>query len=108
MSELPAWFGRDRQERNDRSRRQEERRAEQVGGRTTPGSGSSWRSPGDVRADDVLEELKYTDKGSYTLRIADWFSIKRKALKLGREPRMVIDFPHKQLRLVITEEPYDG
>lgn len=104
MSDLPEWFERSREERNDRSRQQERKRAEELGGRTSAGSGSSWRSPGDVRAEDVLEELKYTTKKSYSLKVSEWMDIKEKALRLGREPRMVIEFPESSLRLIITED----
>lgn len=104
MSEVPAWWGNERQKRNDRSGKQERDRAKEVGGRASAGSGSSWRSPGDVRAEEYLEELKFTDKKSYSLRVADWEDIKAKALVLGREPKMVIEFPEAGLRLIVTEE----
>lgn len=104
MGDVPAWWGKDRERINDRSRAQERSRAAEVGGRTSAGSGSSWRSPGDVRAEEYLEELKFTDKKSYSLRVTDWNDIKEKALSMGREPRMVIEFPEYDLRLVVTEE----
>lgn len=96
-----------RSERNDRSERQERQRASEVGGRRSAGSGSSYRSPGDVRTDDVLEELKFTDKKSFSLKLAQWEDIKAKALKLGREPRMVIEFHRdgeRAVRLIIEEK----
>lgn len=60
-----------------------------------------------MRAEEVLEELKFTDKQSYSLRVKDWEAIRDKALSLGREPRMVVDFAEHNMRLVIVEEPME-
>ncbi len=73
------------------------------------GSGTSWRAPGDVKNAEFLEELKYTDKSSFALKVQTWNKIKRHAAMTGREPKMVIDFHQHDLRLIVTEEMWtDG
>ena len=101
-------MGKDREDVNSRSKKQELKRAAQIGGRRTAGSGSSYRSPGDVRGDDVLEELKFTDKKAFSLKVSDLLGILVKALNTGREPRMVVDFSEHNIRVVMTIERIDG
>lgn len=106
---LPSWWNDKGQRQNARSKQQEKKRAKQVGGKTQPGSGSSWRAAGDVQTVEHLEELKYTDGKAFVLKVKDWYLIKKKATVRGREARMVIDFPTHKLRLIVEEEPYpDG
>lgn len=103
MSELPGWMtskAKGRQQ-NARSRQQESRRAEEVGGRTSAGSGSSYRSPGDVKSDSHLEELKYTDKKSFSMTVDVLKDIQRKARLTGREPRLVVDFEQHGIRAIV-------
>lgn len=104
MSE-PAWWGGKaaRKRQNGRSRRQERKVARDLGGRVQAGSGSSWRARQDVKTDDEMVQVKYTDKDSFTLRAKEWEGIVADALKNGREPAMIVEFPHRHLRLRITE-----
>jgi hypothetical protein len=104
--ELPAWFNDpgNRKKINERSARQERKRAEQVGGKVSAGSGSSYRSPQDVRSEGELEQLKFTDKDSFTIKVDEWKKIRDDALRFGREPRMVIDFEQHGIRMIIEEE----
>ena len=102
---LPSWWNKDGQRQNSRSQKQERKRAKQIGGHTQPGSGSSWRRPQDVVAPDHVESLKYTDKDSFSIKVDDWEQLRADALRVGREPRMVVDFEKRKLRLVIVEEP---
>jgi hypothetical protein len=109
-SRLPAWWGEkaDKKRQNARSAAQERRRAEDVGGKVQTGSGSSWRAQGDVRGVEYMDEMKFTDAKSYSLKITTWRKARKAAHSQGREPRMVIDFPAEKLRLVVTEEDYPG
>lgn len=104
MAELPSWMSGSgqRKARNRRSARQERDRAQEIGGRVSAGSGSSWRSPQDVRNGEYLEQLKFTDKKQYTIKEDEWIGLRADALREGKEPRLVIDTPFG--RLVITEE----
>ena len=54
-----------------RSRRQEARGAEGLGGRVQPASGAFWNKKGDVKASYALVECKRTDAESITLKKAD-------------------------------------
>lgn len=77
------------------SQRQEKQAAEDVGGRTVAGSGAAKHSGGgDVRKRGTLRiECKYTEKGSYALKLADLTKIKMEALKGGLEqPVMQLEF----------------
>lgn len=105
MGELPAWWS-DRgqkQRQNRRSRDKERKVAKEVGGRTVVGSGSSWRAPGDVKSDTHLLEHKYTDKSSFSLKLADLEQARSDAIKAGKEPAMIIEFASAGRRYLITE-----
>lgn len=106
MSELPGWLSSKAKGRtqNSRSKAQEKKRAEETGGRLSAGSGSSYRSPGDVKSEDYLEEVKYTDKASYSLTVKVLNDIRRKARLTGREPRMVVDYEQHGIRAIIRIE----
>lgn len=109
---LPRWFeGKaERRKQNARSRAQERSHAKASGGKAQPGSGSSWRAPGDVVLPELLDELKYTDKQMFPLSLSDWNGIRKKARLMGREPRMIIDYMkegYPRLRLAVVEIPLD-
>lgn len=107
MSKRPPWWEESRRKQNNRdSKTQELRRARQVGGRVQAGSGSSWRAPNDVMTGDALEELKFTQKDSYRIRVVDWLRHRGNARRAGVEPTLIIDFPTHRIRLVVREEPY--
>lgn len=107
MSDVPAWWreGQDREKQNRRSREQERNRAKATGGKVQAGSGSSWRAREDVKTPDYLEQLKFTDKKSFSLKLSEWKRIRDNAIKAGREPRMVVEFSGEQVTLIITEQP---
>lgn len=104
---LPPWWDKRRESQNRRSRAQERSIASEAGGRTHPGSGSSWRKPRDISTDEFLVEAKYTDKAGYPLNVAEWEALRRDALRAGKEPVLVIDFPNRNLRLFVLEEPFE-
>lgn len=108
---LPKFFGDDESRRdvNRRSARQEKRHAERTGGKVQPGSGSSYRAPEDVRGpldgndEGFLDQLKQYATGRITLTAAEWLKLRKNARQVGREPRMIIEFPEQEIALVITE-----
>lgn len=105
MGDNPAWWDGPpaKKRQNARSRAQERRVAKETGGRRQAGSGSSRRAPGDVKTDDELIEVKYTDKDSYRLTEAVWNKVRNDALTHGREPAMIVEFSQSGTRLRITE-----
>lgn len=105
MGDMPAWWDKDRQRQNTRSQKQEKDRAKEIGGVAQPGSGSSWRRPQDVVTADAMEQLKYTDKDSFTLKVSDWEQLAADALRAGKEPRMIVEMSKHNLRFLIIEEP---
>jgi hypothetical protein len=69
-----------------RSRLQERRIAEEIGGREQPASGAAWNAKGDVRKlGELRVEAKYTEKNYYVLKLADLLKIRDEALLGGAE-----------------------
>jgi cytochrome oxidase assembly protein ShyY1 len=99
---LPGWFGQERQDNNRRSRRQEARHAKATGGRVQPGSGSSWRAKEDVRSAEHLDQLKSTQKASWTLRVEDLMILDRNAARDGRVGRTIVEFVEQGVSYVVT------
>lgn len=104
--DLPPWMSdkSERKKRNARSRRQERKRADEVGGHVQAGSGSSWRRPEDVVGPDAVEQLKFTDADGFRVTAAELERILDNALRNGREARLVIEFSRFDVRLVGTIE----
>lgn len=94
MGELPPWFSSKEKLRkqNRRSARQERGIARERGGRTTAGSGSSWRSRGDVKTDDETIQVKYTDKASFSIKVPEWLSICNDAHRDGNAAALIVEF----------------
>lgn len=74
-----------------RSQRQERTWADDINGRTTPGSGNTWSRKNDVRSNRWSIELKTTAKKQFTLRAAELQEAERYALLDGREFAFGID-----------------
>lgn len=121
MDRIPFTFGQDLKaaNRRKRSRKQEKRWAEKVGGKVQSASGAMPFAKGDVRAgskeflESFLWELKYTDKGSYRITLKEWDKIRQEAYlsEGGQLPGFKIEFSKhdypslpRPLRLVILEE----
>lgn len=100
-SVLPKWFENDKQTQNRRSRQQEKKLAKGSGGRVQAGSGSSWRAPQDIKTDEHLVQVKYTDKDSYPLKVLDLIQIATDAYRCGKTPVLIVDFPARRKRAVI-------
>lgn len=108
MSDLPPWWDSEsshkRKQINKRSKKHEEDRAKQIGGRVQPGSGSSDRAPQDIRNAEVLEQHKFTDKDRFTLDVREYLKGEADASRFGRTHRWVLDFDKHGVRLVVTRE----
>ena len=79
-----------------RSRRQEQKTAKEINGRTTPASGSRWHQKADVRSDKFLIECKTTTKDSYRLTAKTWEKIANEALRDNlKRPVMRVDLHDK-------------
>ena len=88
-----------------KSKKQEEKIAKDIGGRTTPASGALWFAKADVRNDKYLIEAKFTDSNKYQLKHKTWFKIKREAINDGlRIPVMQIDIQGSQYALLRVED----
>lgn len=107
MTDLPRWWD-ERKDRNRRSRRQEKRIAKESGSRVQAGSGSSWRAPQDIKGDEHLTQVKFTDRASYRLAAAELDAVLRDALQAGRDPRMILEFVSFGLRVTMDIEELDN
>ena len=88
-----------------KSKKQEEKIAKDIGGRTTPASGALWFSKADVRNDKYLIEAKFTDSNRYPLKYTTWDKIRREAINDGlRIPVMQIDIQGSQYALLRVDD----
>lgn len=113
MSNLPPWMDSSKAKKkkiNARSARQEKKYAKESGGKVQPGSGSSPRAPEDVvepvgpDGEGDLVQLKYTDAKGFRITVAEWKRLRANARRVGRSPKLVIDFESEGIRLVVREE----
>lgn len=89
----------------EKSQKQEQRTAKQLGGRTQIASGAIWAMKADVRTEDFLIENKYTDTNFYNLNVATWEKIFKEATNDNlRIPLMQIDIKDKYC--IVCEESY--
>ena len=75
----------------NKSVKQEKRSAENYNGSRNVMSGAGWVRKNDVRTEDLLIENKFTEKQSYSLKLADLIKLTRVAVKEDRIPVMQID-----------------
>lgn len=76
------------------SKLQEKRAAVDYGGSTTPASGATWHSKGDVKTLNYLVECKTTTKDSYRLFYSDLHKITIEAITEGKSPLFEVEFSH--------------
>ncbi|MFD4858462.1 hypothetical protein [Streptomyces atratus] len=89
-----------------KSRKQEKDWAAKVGGQVNPGSGNGWRHKNDVRSAKFSDELKYTDKKSFSLKLADLVTAERNALADGKDMRFVISLGGRNW-VVVADYTFD-
>lgn len=89
-------------ERVYKSRKQEQKVAKEISGKTTPASGALWGAKADVRNSKFLVECKTTGQSSYKLSYTVWNKILSEALHDGlRIPVMCIDLNNGKKRLAV-------
>ena len=87
-----------------KSRKQESRTAQTLGGKTQPGSGNQWHSPGDVKTSHWLISNKYTDARQFSLRVKDFVEISDDSFHADRSPAMEILFRKSGMKLYVIDE----
>lgn len=88
----------------DSSRKQEQRVAQDIGGRAVPASGAFWSRKGDARSDECLVEAKRTDKASISIKKQVWEKIRREALLDARYPVMALQIQDRNLAVLDWED----
>lgn len=86
------------------SKKQEERLAGAVGGRTVGGSGNGWSHKGDVVSHDQHIEAKWTGKNSFSVSAALWRKLEREAIPSGKTPVLAIRLDPSDLDLIVLDE----
>lgn len=86
------------------SQRQEKRIAKAIGGRTVGGSGNSWSNKGDIVADDLMVEAKWTGKNSFSISAALWRKVEVEAVRAGKIPVLAFRLDPSDLDLVVMDE----
>jgi len=84
------------------SKKQENKIAKEIGGKTVPASGALWGAKGDVRLDRFLIEAKTTLGKEYILNVNTWRKIVIEAIRDGlRIPLMQIDLEGGKHRIAV-------
>lgn len=93
----------------DKSRKQEKRVADQVGGKTTPGSGNQWHTRLDVQSASLAIENKRTDTGRYILKATELRRYRILAAKAGKRFVMQVDLSEdsRDHYVLIPAEDYE-
>lgn len=86
-----------------RSKLQERSTANDINGRTQPGSGNQWHSKGDVKSAHWLVECKTTQQSSFRITDLMWKVLRLNALREGKIPALQIDLQEEKLVAI----PYD-
>lgn len=85
----------------------EKKAAKKAGAKPTIASGRFWFSKGDYETEDYLVEHKATHARQYVLKLLDFETIRKEALKQGKGAAMVVEFYNDsnevRRRLIITE-----
>ena len=91
-----------RSEGQKQSRKHEDRLAKRLGGSRTAASGAFWNRKGDVRADGLLIEHKWTGAKSFSIKSEVLEKIVKEAIMDGRTP--VLGFSLNSKNYVVLEE----
>lgn len=87
------------------SLRQERTLAKKVAGQLSPGSGSGWRKPNDVRSEGLLWEMKYTGKKQITVKADDLEQLRLTAILEDRVPVFHIEVGGRRA-VILLEDDY--
>ena len=89
---------------HERSKKQEERIAKDVGGKRQPASGSRWGSKRDVVAPRLLIEAKTTTKSKQAIVIKDLWFLTKQAYQQGKIPAYIIELSSKSEVVLVPEQ----
>ena len=87
-----------------KSQMHEKRLAKKLGGTVNAGSGSFWSRKGDVRADGLLIEHKYTGNKTYTLKAVDLEKNVTHAILESRTPIFGISLNNKNYVVLMEDD----
>jgi hypothetical protein len=90
MAKLPTYLTRD--ENYKKFQKQEQRLADDLGGRKQKGSGSKRFNKGDVRMPELLTEAKRTDKRSISIKLEYVRKITEEAQAYGLIPAVAVEW----------------
>jgi len=87
----------------EKGRRYEKKLAKKLGGRAQPASGALPFFKEDIELGKFLIQVKRTDKKQYTLKAKDLKDLVRHAVKIGKEPVMIIFMDGKPWSVMLWE-----
>lgn len=91
MADLPKYFT-DGPGKHKKSKKQESRLAQELGGKTQKGSGSKDFHKGDVKTIELLVEAKRTDKDSLSVKKEWLVKIHAESVSYNKIPALSIEF----------------
>src|SRR5262245_28195479 len=90
------------------NRKDERDWARRRNGVTQPNSGRMWHRKADVRDAELLTDTKQTERGSFTITVANWRKLEREAIRERRVPCIKISFldSGRDLELIVLPAHY--
>ena len=88
----------------ERATKKEKKFARKYGGKEQPCSGRMDFAKGDVKLDEFLFELKFTNSKQYVLKVDTLDKISNEAMSIGKNSAMLIDFHTYGEQYVIIKE----
>jgi hypothetical protein len=88
---LPKWLDNTEPPRKF-SQKRERVIGKRMGAKPTPNSGARWHSKGDLSNETQLIEVKSTAQESMVVHSAWIEKIRQEAIKVGKEPVIILDF----------------
>jgi hypothetical protein len=85
---VPVWSEKPKKD----NRRHEQKWAKARGGKPQPNSGRFWHAKFDVKDSELLTDNKQTERGSFSIRVADWRILQKAASREGLAPCLQVTF----------------
>jgi len=89
---IPKWANKPTKD----NKKHEQAWAKARGGNPQPNSGRFWHAKFDVKDDELLTDNKQTERGSFSIRVAEWRLLQRAASREGLAPCLQITFITEQ------------
>ena len=99
---IPNWLN--NKTPQDKGRNFEKDLAKKLGVKPQPASGALPHYKEDIETNEFLIQVKTTEKKQYTIKASDLKDLVRHAVKIGKEPMMIIKLDGKTWSLMLCDE----